>query len=244
MIAEKRHKRIEIKRKILSMDDIRKILAILNHETYKTDTYVSLKFSNDFEIEHTSPEILDSPEIKNNLLVEFSLHTTIYDDTKPSYSDRTECCIFFRFRNDEDGLLSSIHVESNDISLLNRYYMELESAVKAMKSQHFISHLNDLWLGLFAEFAIGIAFFVYFICLFAFMNHVEIGIILAFPLALFITIFATLFLKKLYPINEIILGDQYYYPPKKKKKAIVWLFITFIGAPIIELIISLIWMKG
>jgi hypothetical protein len=49
------------------------------------------------------------------------------------------------------------------------------------------------------------------------------------------------FVEKLYPNNEIILGEEDFYPPKKKKQILKFIVGTFVVVPILDLIVNFIW---
>ena len=83
--------KIKIQRKIITMADIDKILELLVHDEYSSEVKITLVFSNGEKISNAVPAILKSAEVKSKHLQELRINAKIYDASKKSYEDRTEC---------------------------------------------------------------------------------------------------------------------------------------------------------
>ena len=230
---------IKIIQKIFTINDIDNIIELIRHDQYALDIKVNIVFSNGEKISHANQEILKSAEVKNKHIQEIRMVAKVFDDSKKDYEDRTECEIDVLLKTETCSLHSShISIDSNDEALYHIYYDRFHAAVTAMKKQAFPSFLN--YTGVHFLCWIPIAIFVWIYLLLRFQPNDE-WFMLLFAASIFASSGFLFGVEKLYPNNEIILGEEYFYPPKKKKQILSTLFATLIVMPITDLIVQFFW---
>lgn len=230
---------IKIHRKIITIADIDKILELLVHDQYSSEVKITLVFSNGEKISNADSDILKSAEVKSKHLQELRINAKVYDASKKSYEDRTECEITARLMTETCFInTSSISIDSNDEALYSLYYSKLEPVVRSMKKQSFPCLLNNTAISTLCIIVISVLSWIY---LFARIQPEDSWfLLLFFPCAILSAVFIS-FVEKLYPNNEIILGEEYFYPPKRKKQILKFIVGTFVVVPILDLIVNFIW---
>ena len=142
---------IKIHRKIITIEDIDKILELLIHEQYVLEIKINLVFSNGEKISNAVPDILKSAEARNKHIKEIRIIAKVYDASKKSYDDRSECEITAWLMTETCFInTSSICIDSNDEALYSLYYNRLEPVIRSMKKQSFPCLLNNATISTFS----------------------------------------------------------------------------------------------
>lgn len=231
------HKKpLQIKNKIIAIEDINDMLDIIDYRKFESNTKVKVTvvYADGESVIDTDPSIFETPDFKCKKVKQIEMECNkIYNDKLLEIYIKL-CTEINLWR------LSEIIISSDDENIFTNYFMKYENIVKKMSKQSILRWFNKAWVIFTFSFVLSIFLLVYETLRFNIVN--DNGFIITLFFINFMVLASIfMYVSTAYPDNEIILGKKYASSNKTKKRIIKYIIITFILIPILEKILHFIW---